>query len=150
MSAEQTWTRRRVIKMAGAAGATAATVTFVSACGGGEDSGSGPGESDGASNAEIQQAVQTAVGAGAVPVGGGHVLEDVGVVVTQPQAGDYKVFSTYCPHQGGRVSMIDEASGRPVCVLHGSAFDPVTGDVVVGPSPTGLEQKDVSITAPSA
>ena len=65
-------------------------------------------------------------------------LEDVGAVVTQPAKGDYKVFSTYCPHAGGQVTRIEEGTGRPVCLLHGSVFDASTGAVVAGPSPRGL------------
>ncbi|WP_176489776.1 Rieske (2Fe-2S) protein [Mobilicoccus massiliensis] len=136
--------RRTVLKIAGAGGAIA-TVTFVSACGSGEKKSEAPDKD----NAKVQAAVQQAVTSGQVPVGGAAFLTDVGAVVTQPTTGQYKVFSTWCPHAGAEVTMLDEKTGRIVCVLHGSQFDPTTGEVKVGPSPAGLKPIEVAVSAPT-
>lgn len=125
--------RRTVLKMAGVGGVGLVSVSFLGACG-------GSGESTSAAlevTDSMKSAVQTAVSAG-IPVGKASFLKDAGVVVTHPTEAEYKVFSDVCPHQGGKVTMQEEKSGRLVCVLHGSQFDPATGKVVVGPSSAGL------------
>lgn len=136
--------RRTVLRMLGVGGAVA-TVTFMTGCGS-SDKGGAPAED----TAKVQSAVQQAVSGGKVPVGSGLVLEDVGAVVTQPKKNEYHVFSTYCPHAGGKVSTFEEGTGRPVCVLHGSIFDPTTGEVVGGPSPKGLTKYDVAVPGATA
>ena len=77
-------------------------------------------------------------------------LEEERVIITQPTAGQYKVFSDVCLHQNGRVTMQDESTGRLVCVLHGSQFDPATGEVIVGPSAYGLKPVDVAVPSKTA
>lgn len=85
----------------------------------------------------------TALGpASAVPVGGGAIFADQGVVVTQPAEGEYAAFSTVCPHQGCAVAEITD--GRIVCPCHGSTFD-LSGRVVAGPAPTGLDTVPVTV-----
>ncbi|GAB49107.1 Rieske (2Fe-2S) protein [Mobilicoccus pelagius] len=142
VGAETRPSRRTVLRMVGVGGAIA-TVTFVAGCGSKDEKKGGAASPE--ETQKVQTAVQKAVSAGQVPVGGGLVLEDVGAVVTQPSAGEYNVFSTYCPHAGGRVTAIEEGSGRPVCVLHGSVFDSKSGEVVAGPSPAGLTRYDVAL-----
>lgn len=151
MTLEKTEThdRRTVLKLAGAGGAAIATITFVAGCGSGGDEGSGGSKEAAQPSAEVQAAVEQAVTGGQVKVGGAAFLEEAGVVVTQPTAGDYKVFSDKCPHQNAPVTMLDEGSGRIVCVLHGSQFDPTTGEVVVGPSARGLTPMAVDVAAPA-
>lgn len=127
--------RRTVLRMVGLGGALA-TVTFMAGCGSNEGSSSEV-------PAKVQEAVQQAVASGSVPVGSGLVLEDVGAVVTQPTQGEYHVFSSTCPHANGKVTTFEQ--GRPACLLHGSMFDPKTGDVVAGPSQQGLRKYDVSL-----
>ena len=136
--------RRTVLRMVGAGGAIA-TVTFVAGCGSEKKS-----EGSGEDTAKVQAAVQQAVSGGKVPVGSGVVLEDVGAVVTQPTAGQYHVFSSTCPHAGGKVTTFEEGTGRPVCVLHGSVFDATTVDVVAGPSPKGIAKIDVPVSGATA
>lgn len=85
----------------------------------------------------------TALGpASAVPVGGGAIFADQGVVVTQPVEGEYAAFSTVCPHQGCAVAEI--TGGQLVCPCHGSTFD-LAGSVVTGPAPTGLDTVPVTV-----
>lgn len=79
-----------------------------------------------------------------VPVGGGTVVESAQVVVTQPAEGEFKAFSAVCPHQGCLVT--DVRDGVIVCPCHGSQFDITTGDVVAGPAPSGLEEKQVTVS----
>ncbi|WP_226913610.1 Rieske (2Fe-2S) protein [Gephyromycinifex aptenodytis] len=130
--------RRMVLKVAGAA----VTVTFLAGCGGqGNDSAAAPIDT-----AEVRAAVEKAVSAGTVPVGGAQFLSDAGVVVTQPTKGDYRVFSDVCPHQNGRVSIVDKGTGRLVCALHGSQFNPATGAAEVGPASTGLTPVEVPVS----
>jgi Rieske Fe-S protein len=44
-----------------------------------------------------------------IPVGGGAVLKDKKVVVTQPEAGTFKAFTAVCTHQGCIVQEVQQA-----------------------------------------
>ncbi len=55
-----------------------------------------------------------------VPVGGGVVLADQKIVVTQPVAGTVKAFSAVCTHAGCAVA--DVTDGTINCPCHGSRF----------------------------
>lgn len=70
-----------------------------------------------------------------VPVGGGVIPPDGGVVVTQPTEGDFKVFSSTCTHTGCPVSQVTDVI---TCPCHGSTFDITTGDVLGGPASSPL------------
>ena len=48
----------------------------------------------------------TQIDASTVPVGGGRVLEDVKIVVTQPTAGQFHAFSAVCTHKGCTVNKV--------------------------------------------
>jgi Rieske Fe-S protein len=65
------------------------------------------------------------VAAGDVPVGGGVILPDEQMVVTQPAAGEFKAFSFVCTHQGCPVTEVK--GGVIVCHCHGSRFSVATG-----------------------
>jgi Rieske Fe-S protein len=66
-----------------------------------------------------------------VPVGGGTILADQRLVVTQPAAGTIHVLTAVCTHQGCVVSSVSE--GQINCPCHGSAFS-LTGEVKNGPA----------------
>ena len=78
-----------------------------------------------------------------VPVGGGVVLADPAVVVTQPTAGDFKAFSSICTHQGCAVSEVTD--NQIVCPCHGSVFSATDGAVLKGPATQPLPAAKVSV-----
>jgi Rieske Fe-S protein len=63
-----------------------------------------------------------------VPVGGGVIAGALGVVVTQPTAGDFRGFSSICTHQGCTVSEVN--NGTINCFCHGSRYSIEDGSVV--------------------
>ena len=67
-----------------------------------------------------------------VPVGGGVILADQNVVVTQPTEGTFEGFSATCTHQGCLLATV--ASGTINCGCHGSQYSITNGDNVAGPS----------------
>ena len=71
-----------------------------------------------------------------VPVGGGAIFADEGVVVTQPTDGEFLGFSVTCPHQGCPVERITDEG--IVCPCHGSVFDLASGAPTAGPAPSPL------------
>jgi Rieske Fe-S protein len=78
-----------------------------------------------------------------IPVGGGKIFDDQGVVVTRPQAGTVKGFSTACTHQG--CSVTEVAGGTINCPCHGSKFAIADGSVKDGPAPRPLSPIAVSV-----
>ena len=78
-----------------------------------------------------------------VPVGGGVILSGHGVVVTQPRAGHFHVFSAYCTHAGCLVSQV--ADRRIDCPCHGSQFSIATGAPVAGPASSPLRKRSFRI-----
>jgi thiosulfate dehydrogenase [quinone] large subunit len=76
-----------------------------------------------------------------VPVGGAASFKDPGsgdpALVVQPQRGTFLAYDAVCPHAGCTVGY-SAAAKLLVCPCHGSEFDVQTGNVLVGPAPTGL------------
>lgn len=70
---------------------------------------------------------------GAIPVGGGVILREHALVVTQPTPGTIVAFSAVCPHQQCLVRAV--AAGVISCFCHGSRFRITDGSVVGGPAP---------------
>jgi Rieske Fe-S protein len=77
-------------------------------------------------------------------VGGGTVLAEQDVVVTQPTAGEFRAFSATCTHQGCPVSEV--ADGTINCNCHGSKFAVADGSVVDGPAKKPLPERRITVT----
>ncbi len=82
-----------------------------------------------------------------VPEGGGVILEDPQVVITQPTAGEFKAFSSVCTHQGCPVDNV--ADGTINCVCHGSQFSIEDGSVVRGPASSPLPEQTITVKGDS-
>lgn len=85
------------------------------------------------------------VQAGAVPVGGGVIVDEV--VITQPVAGTFVAFDATCPHLGCAVRAI--AAGTINCFCHGSRFRIADGSVAGGPAPAPLTPLPVEVDGES-
>lgn len=156
--------RRTVVAAAGGAGLVAA----LAACGGGSADGDGAtgGKGDsgatggtegsggtGSGGADASGGTDASGGAsqtpplartGDIPVGGGKVIADRGVVVTQPKKGEFKAFSSRCTHAGCTVGGVSD--GVIVCPCHQSRFDVSDGSVKQGPAPSPLEPTPIEVT----
>ncbi|MFC3995808.1 Rieske (2Fe-2S) protein [Nocardiopsis sediminis] len=71
-----------------------------------------------------------------VPLGGGTVLDEQGVVVCQPTEGEYRGYSTTCTHEGCPVDAVID--GYIFCPCHGSQFRIEDGEVIGGPAQRAL------------
>ncbi|MFG2427061.1 Rieske (2Fe-2S) protein [Streptomyces sp. NPDC048590] len=134
--------RRAVV----AAGATALAVALT-ACGNGS---AGSGSTDAAGPAGDEDAAPSGAAlarTGDIPEGGGIVLAEQQVVVTQPTAGEFKAFSSTCTHQGCAVKKI--ADGIITCPCHNSTFDASTGEVTGGPATRPLPAKQIRVEGDS-
>jgi Rieske Fe-S protein len=78
-----------------------------------------------------------------VPVGGGVILPDAAVVVTQPTAGTIKGFSAICTHQGCLVGSV--VDNEIICPCHGSKFSGTDGSVITGPATQPLAAAAVAV-----
>ena len=57
----------------------------------------------------------------------------------QPTKGQFLAYDAICPHAGCTVAF-SKAADLMVCPCHGSEFKVSNGDVIAGPSPTGLSK----------
>ncbi|KIH99478.1 iron-sulfur protein [Streptomonospora alba] len=121
--------RRRLIGAAGAAGAAA---LGAAACGSPDE---GPAPHDALRGTVVAQTSD-------IPVGGGSVVIDGKLVVTQPEKGDFKAFSAVCTHAG---CTVQEVEATVNCLCHGSEFDIATGDVRSGPADRPLEELSITV-----
>ncbi|MFI8966886.1 Rieske (2Fe-2S) protein [Streptomyces sp. NPDC053493] len=141
--------RRTVVAAAGGAGLTAALAACGTEQGTGADGGAGGGtggkDSAGGTDSSggTEQSAPLAR-TGDIPVGGGKVLADQGLVITQPKAGEFKAFSSRCTHQGCSVSRVSD--GVIVCPCHQSHFDFSDGSVKQGPATRPLEPAPIEVT----
>jgi Rieske Fe-S protein len=79
-----------------------------------------------------------------IPVGGGKIFPDHKTVVTQPQAGTIKAFSSTCTHAGCTVDEV--ARGTINCPCHGSRYHIADGTVAAGPAPKPLPPVAVTVS----
>ncbi len=131
--------RRTVLLGAGAVGAAG----VLAACGGGSDATDATTPSADLASTEVPASPALITTTSDVPVGGGVVVEDKMVVVTQPTAGEYKAFTSTCPHQGCTVGEV--TAEEIICPCHNSKFSTTTGEVLQGPATIGLAQVSVTI-----
>jgi len=83
-----------------------------------------------------------------IPVGGGKILTDKKIVITQPKSGEFHAFSAVCTHAGCTVGSV--SGGTINCPCHGSRFNITNGSVVNGPAasplpPVGIKVQGTSI-----
>jgi Rieske Fe-S protein len=113
---------------------------LVAACGsGGDAAASSPAAPTGAAGTGAPLAK-----AADVPVGGGVVVADAAIVVTQPTAGDFKAFSAVCTHQGCLVGSVQ--NNEITCPCHGSVFSATDGSVISGPASAPLASAGVMVS----
>ncbi|MFN8098236.1 MAG: Rieske (2Fe-2S) protein [Dermatophilaceae bacterium] len=125
--------RRRVLQATG--GALAAAT--LSACGGASESPSSP------PGTTLHEAAAATVKTTDVPLGGGVILTDAKVVVTQPAAGEFKAFSAICTHQHCPVADVTTTID---CTCHNSHFSITDGSVVSGPARSPLPARTTSVS----
>lgn len=82
-----------------------------------------------------------------VPVGGGVILTDHQIVVTQPSAGQFIAFTAVCTHEGNIVTSVTD--GKILCAYHGSSFSAATGQVEGGPAPSPLAEVPIKVSGAS-
>ncbi len=143
-SSERATSRRNVIYGVAAAGVA---VPLLAACG---DDGGEPADVAGTSEPGT---AGTPAGGGAsggvtvkasdVPEGGGTILEQEKLVVTQPKAGEFKAFTAVCTHQQCVVAQVED--GEILCPCHFSRFSIDDGSVVDGPAPKALAERTVTV-----
>jgi nitrite reductase/ring-hydroxylating ferredoxin subunit len=117
--------RRRALTGAAVGGLS---LPILAACGSGPPGAADPGTRTGTSGRSAGSLVASAD----VPVGGGVILGDQNVVVTQPTKGTFEGFSATCTHQGCILASV--AGGTINCGCHGSQFSITDGSNVAGPN----------------
>ena len=136
--------RRTVIMNAGLA---AAAIAGLSSC---TNYGSGPvtepsaaatsgGATGGASNGAGNGLTATAAD---IPVGSGKIFPDAQTVITQPEAGEFKAFSSICTHQACPVATVTDTIN---CDCHGSKYSITDGSVLNPPAPQPLPAKTIKV-----
>ncbi|MGW6709398.1 Rieske (2Fe-2S) protein [Streptomyces sp. NPDC054956] len=153
---EPTRTARRTVL---AVGASALAGGVLTACGGADEKkpaaegGSAPTPKTPESGAPSAPAPASSapstgkkalVKAADVPVGGGTVLKDEKLVVTQPTAGSFRCFTAVCTHQGCIVNKVE--AGTIDCPCHGSKFKVADGAVAHGPATQPLAEKKITVS----
>ncbi|UMG92400.1 Rieske (2Fe-2S) protein [Nocardioides sp. TF02-7] len=106
-------------------------------CGGGDDGNGGDG-----GGPAVDAGTELASTAD-VPVGGGLILSDEKIVLTQPTEGEFRAFTAVCTHQSLLVTSV--ADGQIHCANHGSVYDADSGEPVQGPAPAALAPVEVTV-----
>ncbi len=143
--------RRTVLRGVAIAGAAVAASPVLAACGSDEPTAADPTPAPPASTPPSTEAsgggAEVLVATADVPEGGGVILDDPQVVVTQPTAGEFVAFSSICTHKGCPVA--DVADGTINCNCHGSKYAIADGSVVAGPAPAPLPPVEVTVDGKS-
>lgn len=134
-------TARRTVLAAGAAVLAGGTLA---ACGSDTEKPDTGSDTGSASTPQTGALAEPLVKSSAVPVGGGMVLKEQKVVVTQPTAGSFRCFSAVCPHQGCLVDKVE--NGTIDCPCHGSKFKVADGAVAHGPALKPLAEKKITVS----
>jgi Rieske Fe-S protein len=120
---------------------------LLAACGGGGGDGASSGSSGDASSSAGSggsgDSGDSSVSAAEVPVGGGIIVKDQKVVVTQPAKDDFKAFTAVCTHKGCTVAKVE--GGLILCPCHGSKFSIEDGSRQAGPAQAALASKKVTV-----
>ncbi|QCX75109.1 Cytochrome b6-f complex iron-sulfur subunit [Streptomyces sp. YIM 121038] len=145
-------TRRTVVT---AAGAGSLAVVLIG-CGSGDDSDDGDKgapEPAGKKDEKGEESEEKDTGGAAaaavlartadIPVGGGKIFKDEGVVVTQPTKGRFKAFSNRCTHKQCPVTSVE--GGTINCPCHGSKFDIADGSVRQSPATSPLPPAEIRV-----
>jgi nitrite reductase/ring-hydroxylating ferredoxin subunit len=148
--------RRTVLRGLAAAGLAGAAAPLLAACGGDEPtatsttppgaaSSSPPPGSAGPTSPPPGEAPAPGFAKAAdVPVGGGVIVEARKVVVTQPEAGTFKAFSSTCTHQ--RCPVTEVKDDAIICRCHGSKFSIKDGSVLSPPATQPLSEVAVTVS----
>ena len=124
-------------------GAAAQTSSAPAASAGGSSAGSAGGSAGAAASSGPVVLAKTTD----IPVGGGKILTDKKIVITEPQSGTFKAFTAVCTHQG---CIVDTVSGGTInCPCHGSKFSITNGSVVNGPAPSPLAPVNIEVQGTS-
>ena len=124
-------------------GAAAQTSSAPAASAGGSSAGSAGGSAGAAASSGPVVLAKTTD----IPVGGGKILTDKKIVITEPQSGTFKAFTAVCTHQG---CIVDTVSGGTInCPCHGSKFSIANGSVVNGPAPSPLAPVSIEVQGTS-
>jgi Rieske Fe-S protein len=112
------------------------SLPVLAACGGSSSTPAAqpPASSDtsGASSPSGDGGATALVAVADVPVGGGVILKQQNIVVTQPTKNTFEGFSATCTHQGCQLATVSD--GTINCGCHGSQFAITDGANVTGPS----------------
>jgi Rieske Fe-S protein len=102
----------------------------------------GCGSDDGGDEAPAPEAGSELATTADVPVGGGVILPEEKIVITQPTEGEFKAFSAMCTHQGCVVAEVRETIN---CTCHNSKYSIEDGSVQGGPAPSPLGEVAISV-----
>ena len=145
--------RRTMLRGVVAGGAVVASGALLAACGsdnGTSTAASTPTPSPSATDSKSGGSGSSAdvlVATTEVPQGGGVILKEEQVVVTQPKSGDFACFSSICTHAGCEVG--DVSGGTINCPCHGSQYSIDDGSVVTGPATAPLPPVDIKVEGDS-
>jgi Rieske Fe-S protein len=139
------------------AGAGAACVAALSGCtaynanngglAGAPPAPNSPAASGGSSGTGTGNGTDVLASTSDVPVGGGKILIDKKIVITQPHAGTFDAFTAVCTHQGCIVTTV--SGGTINCPCHGSKYSIVNGSVVNGPASSPLAPVSIKVQGTS-